>query len=57
MEARCSSETLIDTQRTTRRYIPENGVLHNHRCENLESCTEVVSIINSLDIINRPVFH
>jgi hypothetical protein len=23
----CSSETLVDTQRTTRRYIPEDGTL------------------------------
>jgi hypothetical protein len=31
------SETPVDTQRTTRRYIPEDGTLHNHRCENLIS--------------------
>jgi hypothetical protein len=37
MEAICSSETSVDTQRTTRRYIPEDGTLHNHRCENLKS--------------------
>jgi hypothetical protein len=30
-------ETLVDFQRTTRRYIPEEGTLHNHRCENLKS--------------------
>jgi hypothetical protein len=29
MEAICFSETSIGTQRTTRRYIPENGTLHN----------------------------
>jgi hypothetical protein len=29
MEAICSSETLIDYQRTTRRYIPEDGTLHS----------------------------
>jgi hypothetical protein len=28
MEAICSSETSVDTQRTTRRYIPEDGTLH-----------------------------
>jgi hypothetical protein len=27
MEAKCSSETSVDTQRTTRRYIPEDGTL------------------------------
>jgi hypothetical protein len=37
MEAICSSETSVDTQRTTRRYIPEVDTLHNHRCENLKS--------------------
>jgi hypothetical protein len=36
MEA-ISSETSADTQRTTRRYIPEDDTLHNHRCENLKS--------------------
>jgi hypothetical protein len=35
----CSSETSVDTQRTTWRYIPEDGTLHNHCCENLKSCT------------------
>jgi hypothetical protein len=37
MGAIWSSETSVDTQRTTRRYIPEDGTLHNHRCENLKS--------------------
>jgi hypothetical protein len=37
MEAICSSETLVDFQRNTRRNIPENDTLHNHRCENLKS--------------------
>jgi hypothetical protein len=37
MEALCSSETPIATQRTTRRHIPEDDTLHNHRCENLKS--------------------
>jgi hypothetical protein len=29
MEAICSSQTSLDIQRTTRRYIPEDGTLHN----------------------------
>jgi hypothetical protein len=37
MEAIYSSETLVDFQGTTRRYIPENSTLHNHRCESLKS--------------------
>jgi hypothetical protein len=34
-----SSETSIDFQPTVRLYIPEDRVLHNHRRENLKSCT------------------
>jgi hypothetical protein len=37
MKAICSSETSIDFQRTTRRYIPEDSTLHNHYCKNLKS--------------------
>jgi hypothetical protein len=37
MEAICSFETSVDSQRTTRRHIPEDNTLHNHRCENLKS--------------------
>jgi hypothetical protein len=33
MEAICSSKTLVETQRTTRRHIPEDNNLHNHRCK------------------------
>jgi hypothetical protein len=31
------SETSVETQRTTRRHIPEDDTLHNYRCENLKS--------------------
>jgi hypothetical protein len=34
MEATCSSETSMDFQRTTRRYIPVCRNLHNQGCEN-----------------------
>jgi hypothetical protein len=37
MEAICPPEMSVDTQLITRRYIPEDGTLHNHRCENLKS--------------------
>jgi hypothetical protein len=37
MEAIWSSETSVDFQRTTQRYIPEHSTLHNRRCENLKS--------------------
>jgi hypothetical protein len=32
-----SSEMAVYFQRTTRRYIPEDISLHNHRCQNLNS--------------------
>jgi hypothetical protein len=37
LEAICSSETSVATQQTTRRHIPEDDILHNHRCANLKS--------------------
>jgi hypothetical protein len=36
MEAICSSETSVDSQRTGRRHIPKDGTLLNDRCENLK---------------------
>jgi hypothetical protein len=33
-----------NTMRATRRNIPEDGILHSHRRENLRSCTEIFSI-------------
>jgi hypothetical protein len=36
MEAIYSSETSVDFQQTTRRYIPQDSTVHNHRCENLK---------------------
>jgi hypothetical protein len=37
MEATYPSETSIDFQRTTLRYISEDRTLHNHRCEKFKS--------------------
>jgi hypothetical protein len=37
-ETRSSSETSVPT-RVTRRHIPEDGILHSHRRENLKSYT------------------
>jgi hypothetical protein len=37
METISSSETSVDFQQATRRYIPEDSTLYNHRCENLKS--------------------
>jgi hypothetical protein len=50
MEATSSSETSVDFQRTTRRYIPEDGALHNHPCENLKFYI-VWGIVNSILIV------
>jgi hypothetical protein len=50
MEVTCSTETSVDFQRTTWRYIPEDRTLHNHRCENVKSCKNnpvfLISIVN-----------
>jgi hypothetical protein len=35
----------VNTQRATRRYILEDGTLHNHRCENLKSYNTVYKFI------------
>jgi hypothetical protein len=37
MEAICSSETSVETRRTTRRHIPKDDTYYHHRCENLKS--------------------
>jgi hypothetical protein len=37
MEAIRSSETSVQFTGSTRRQIPEDGILHSHRCENLRS--------------------
>jgi hypothetical protein len=39
MQATCSTETSVAFQRTTWRYIAEDGTHHNHRGESLNSYT------------------
>jgi hypothetical protein len=36
-DATWSSETSVDFQWTTYRYVPEDRALHSHRCANLKS--------------------
>jgi hypothetical protein len=44
MELKYFSETSVDFQRTTRRYITEDRTLHSHHCENLTSYTTLFLI-------------
>jgi hypothetical protein len=44
MEAIFSSETSVETRRTTRRHIPEDDTLLNHRCEILKSYMVIWSL-------------
>jgi hypothetical protein len=39
MEVIYSSETYVDIQMTTQRYIPEDRILYDRRCVNLEFYT------------------
>jgi hypothetical protein len=52
MEAICCSETSVDTQRTTLRYIPDDGTLHNQRCENLKSYKKHISLRYKVQPVN-----
>jgi hypothetical protein len=47
MEAIVSSETSVDFQQSTRRYISEESTLHYHCCEDLKS--EIVNFITAID--------
>jgi hypothetical protein len=53
MEAIRSSETSGTNLRTTRRHIPEDDTLHNHRCENLKSYD--VYIVHKRSIVKEIV--
>jgi hypothetical protein len=44
MEAILSSETSVNFQRTAQRNITEDSTLHNHRCENLKSYIQKVTV-------------
>jgi hypothetical protein len=57
MEAIGSSETWVDFQQTTRRYIPEDGTLHNHRCENRKFLFHVRTIFYRYNISRFETLH
>jgi hypothetical protein len=46
MEVIRSSETSVDFQRTTGRYIPEDSTLHSHRCEHFKSYKKLLNSMN-----------
>jgi hypothetical protein len=48
MEAICSSETSVDTQRTTRHYIPEDYTLHNYLVHESLLLDPIVSHLNPM---------
>jgi hypothetical protein len=37
MDAIYSFDTSVEFQHTTKRYVPEDSTIHDHRCENLKS--------------------
>jgi hypothetical protein len=45
MKAIYSSETSVDFQLTTRRYIPDDRPLHNHSCEHLRSYNAFICLV------------
>jgi hypothetical protein len=57
----CSSETCVGFLRTTRCYISEHRILHNHLCENFKSyedtflsvCSIIYSFRNLLELLCR----
>jgi hypothetical protein len=51
-----SSETSVDFQRITRRYIPEDSTLYNHRWEILKSCMSCGAqyVISSWSVASKP---
>jgi hypothetical protein len=51
MEPTFSSETTVDFQRPTRRYILEDRTLHNHRCENLRSYRTVHLSVSCISLL------
>jgi hypothetical protein len=49
MEAIYSSEKSVLLRRTTRRYIPKDSTLHDHRYENLKSYVTYFCLIGTIN--------
>jgi hypothetical protein len=58
MEAMRSSETSVLT-RAARRHIPEENILQNHRCGNLESYMEhlKICVMSELQVCHHQLMH
>jgi hypothetical protein len=56
IEAICFCETSVDLHLTTRRYIPEDRTLHNHRFEILKSHIFILSLLHLSDLLIPSVF-
>jgi hypothetical protein len=55
VEAICSSETSVDTHRTTRRYIPEDGNLQDNHVVIFSVTAEIVRTVEMCLYIEKPV--
>jgi hypothetical protein len=56
MEATCFSETSVDFQRTTRRYITEDRTLCNHRCRHCQKIKNDKQQLAGTEQISATVF-
>jgi hypothetical protein len=52
MEAISSSETSVETRRTTRRHIPEDDTLHNHRFEHFKTYKKFLDQVRNRQLKN-----
>jgi hypothetical protein len=57
MEAVQSSETLVNSYQSARRYNPEDGHLHSHSRENLKSYTGNIYQISEINFLGIKKFN
>jgi hypothetical protein len=53
MEVIICAATSIDVQRATRRYVAENRILHNHRCEHLSLYSLLFETLRTHHLLRR----